>query len=162
MSTASQPDRPVAKPAPIRSESLLRFRREAWWQVTFPVIVAALLAVAGVVLTIVLGGPAGASVVADYSLVLLIILNLIGGLITLAIFAGLAYAVTALLRATPPYTNAAQQFVDRIYRWIDHQTDRLAHVVIVVRSTLVGLSSYLRRRGIIPEDEPEQPPAGDS
>lgn len=162
MSTAPQLGQPDAKPAPIHSESLSRFRREAWWQVTFPVVVTALLAVAAVVLTIVLGGPAGASVVADYSLVLLIILNLIGGLITLAIFAGLAYAITALLRATPPYTNAAQQFVDRVYRWVDHQTDRLAHVVIVVRSTLVGLSSFLKQRGIIPDDEPEQPTTGGS
>ncbi len=138
---------------PVRSESLARFQREAWWQVTFPVVMAAVLALAAIALVIVLGGGQAASVVADYSLILLILANSVLGLILLAVLGGLIYLVNALLRATPPYTNAAQQFAERIYRWVDKQTDRIAHVVIVVRSTAVGISTYLRRQGIIPNGD---------
>lgn len=142
----------------VHSTSLARFRREAWWQVTFPVVAAAVLALAAVVLVLALGGGQAASVIADYSLILLILANAVLGLILLAMLGGLIYLITALLRATPPYTNAAQQFAERIYHWVDKQSDRIAHVVIVVRSTAVGISTYLRRQGIIPDSDK----AGDS
>lgn len=140
-------------PRKVRSESLARFRRESWWQVTFPVIAASVLALAAVILVIVLGGPQAASVVADYSLMLVILANLILGLVLLAVLAVLIYLTTALLRATPPYTNAAQQLMDRVYRWVDRQTERIARLVIVIRSTLVGINTYLRSRGIVPGGE---------
>ncbi len=144
-----------ARPSPrrVRSKSLARFRRESWWQVTFPVIAASVLALAAVALVIVLGGPQAASVVADYSLILVILANLILGLVSLVVLAGLIYLITALLQATPPYTNAAQQFMERVYRWVDRQTERIARVVIVIRSTLVGINTYLRSQGIIPGGE---------
>lgn len=155
--SASPPSR---RPTAFNPETARRFRREAWWQVTFPVVAVSLLAVAAVVLVLAVGGPGAASVVADYSLILLAIPNLIGGLVVLAIFAGLAYLFSALIRSTPPYTFVAQDFMKRVYEWVDRQTDRIAHTVILARSALAGLQFYLKQQGFIPDtgpaDEPEQ------
>ncbi len=129
--------------------TLARFRREAWWQVTFPILMVALLAIAALVLLIVLGGPAAVSVVADYSLALLIILALLPILIVLALVGGLVYLVSVLIRSVPPYTHKAQQFMEQVYKWVDRQTDRLAGAVITIRSALAGLSVIGR--------QPEQP-----
>ncbi len=127
-------------------ETLARFRRETWWQVTFPVLLVALLAIAALVLLIVLGGPAAVSVVADYSLALLVILALLPILIVFALAAGLVYLVSLLIRKVPPYTHKAQQFVQRASDWVDQQTDRLAGTVITIRSALAGLGAVGQRQ----------------
>jgi hypothetical protein len=105
MTTAPPPPgspAPAETPPEVNTETVARFRRQAWWQITFPVLAVTLLAVAGVVLLIVLGGPAAVSIVADYSLWLLIALGMVIAVVPLAI------------------------------------TDRIANVVITVRSVLVG------------------------
>lgn len=158
MSEDTQPEvAPEQAPAGLTRESIVRFKREAWWQVTFPVVVVAILSVAGLVLLIVLGGRDSISVVADYSLVLLLIPVLLGGLLILALGAVLIYVISALIRAVPPYTGIAQQRMEQIHRKVDEITDWIAGIVISARSLLAGLNVYLRQAGAMPDVEPGQP-----
>jgi hypothetical protein len=134
-----------------------RFRRQSWWQVVFPVVVVSALSVAALVLLLVLGGPGGVSVVADYSLVLLVILALLGGLLVLALLGGLAYLITRLIGTIPPYTYAVQTTMQQVYEWVDRQTDRIAQAVITARSAMAGVEYYLRKQGIEPAAPDVQP-----
>jgi hypothetical protein len=141
MTTAPPPPgspAPAETPPEVNTETVARFRRQAWWQVTFPVLAVTLLAVAGVVLLIVLGGPAAVSIVADYSLWLLIALGLVIAIVPLAIAGGLAYLMFKLIAGTPPITYKVQTFLGKVYEAVDSVTDRIANVVITVRSVLVG------------------------
>lgn len=126
--------------------TLRRHRREAWWQITYPMLMMVALAVAGLVLLIVLGGPPAVSVVADYALALLVVVSVLPLLITLALAVGLVYAVTALIHSAPPYSYKGQQIAQRVYKWVDAQTDRLAGIVITIRSALIGISTFLRQQ----------------
>lgn len=152
---ADSPQPLISIPETGNPRTLARFRREAWWQITFPVVLVAVLSIGGLVYLLLRGGPPAVSIVADYSLILLIILALVAGLIGILAVFGLIYAVSLLIQKTPPYTYAVQQLVEKIYRWVDKQTDRIAGVVITARSVLVGINYYLRTQGIIPEDSAE-------
>ncbi len=126
--------------------TLRRHRREVWWQITYPMLMVVVLAVAGLVLLVVLGGPPAVSVVADYALALLVIVSVLPVLIVLALAVGLVYAITVLIHSAPPYSYKAQQIAQRVYKWVDEQTDRLAGVVITIRSALIGISTFLRQQ----------------
>jgi hypothetical protein len=150
----TQSDLPHLSPPVERNpETTARFKRQSWWQITFPVLAVALLSVAAVVLVFLLSGPEGTSVVGSYSLILVIIPTLIGGLVVLGLVIVLTYWIGRLIRAIPPYAYKAQQGTNRVYQWVDRATDRIAGVVIAVRSTLVGVNVFLRERGIIPSAE---------
>ncbi len=153
----TEADRPKA-PTERNPVTAAQFRREGWWQITFPVVMVVLLSVLALVLIGVLGGPGTASVVADYSLGLLIILALIAGLLVLLLAFGAIYLVSLLIQKTPPYTYVAQKAIQRVYEWVDRLMNRIANVIILVRSTLAGLKHYLKQQGytipgVKPEDE---------
>lgn len=143
----------VKKSVDSNAESLKQFRKESWWQIVFPVLLVSALAVAALVMIVVLGGAASASIVADYVLVLLIILGLFAGLITFVIMALLAFLVSKAIGGIPPYTQAAQGYMQIAYKWVDKQTSRIADVVIVFRTSLFAIEMFLRQRGIIPEEK---------
>lgn len=143
----AQPDEP--------HESYKRFKRQAWWQITFPVLLIALLSVGAVVYLGILsfGGGSGepASILADFALGLLILLWLVGGLILLAIVGGLVYLMTLLIQKTPPYTAGAQRIARQVYDRVDEWTDKIASVAITARAALTGLEYFLKKNGIIPD-----------
>ena len=156
----SMPDK-TTLPSSTRAEiheSFKRHKKEAWWQVTFPVLVITLLSITAVILTYVLGKEQGApSIVADYALILLIILGLLGGLIVLAPVVALIFGISALIKKTPPYTSKAQSFMRDVYEWVDDMTDRIANIIILARSALAGVNAYLQAQGIIlPRDNAPQ------
>jgi hypothetical protein len=158
MSEEIQPDavRPRV-PDERNPETHAIFRREGWWQITFPVVAAALLSILAIVLIAVLGGTGVASIVADYALGLIILLNLIAGLLVVALVIGAIYVVSLGIQKTPPYTYVAQKAVRRVYERVDRLMNRIANVVIMVRSAFAGLKHYLKEQGYIPvvksEDE---------
>nr|MBN1228962.1 hypothetical protein [Anaerolineae bacterium] len=141
---------------PWNPETRRKFRRESWWQIIFPVVLVAVLSVTGLVLLLVFGKKEGASIVADYSLVLLIILSLIAGLLVLAAVAAAAYGVGKAIPAIPPYTGAVQNYTKIAYEWVDAQTDRLANLVITVKSTLAGVMHFLKSQTAETTAKPEE------
>lgn len=129
-----------------------QFKRQSWWQVAFPVLVVAALAVLAVVLLIILGGPPALSIVADFSLILLSLIAVLLVLVVLALFGGLVYLMSKLISKTPPYTYKAQMFVENVYRWVDEATDRVADVVIQARAKAAGVNTAMREAGIDIDD----------
>jgi hypothetical protein len=163
MSEDAQPDvSPKGPPTARNPESTAQFRREAWWQITFPVLIVALLSIGAVVLLVVLSGPTGASIVADYSLILVIIPNVVAGLIVLLLLGGLIYLLARVIRTLPPYTNVAYESVKKVHGWVDKITDRIAGAVIAIRSVLAGIDFFLKAQGIEAEDGPDAEAAGTS
>ena len=153
MSQSAPSSQAATQPEP--HESYRQFKREAWWQITFPVLLVGLLAIGTVVYIGVLSFSGGsgqpASVVADYGLALLLILALVGGLILLAIVAALVYGISFLIQKTPPYTAGAQRIARQVYSKVDEWTDKIASVFITARAALAGLEYFLKENGIIPD-----------
>lgn len=130
-----------------------RFRRESWWQITFPVLVTALVSLASVALIYILSGKAGVSVAADFSLILVILLNLLLGAFVLALVIGLLYLLLRLLNLLPPYANTAQETMQKVHSKVDQVTDKIAARVITIRSLIVGINVYLKSQGVIPDEQ---------
>ena len=91
------PTQSKPEPEEVNPVTQKRYKRQAWWQVTFPVIVVAVIVVALLVLLAVLGGPPALSIVADFSLALLCLLAALPVLVVLAIFGGLVFLMVAML-----------------------------------------------------------------
>jgi len=157
MSQSAPSPQTTARPEP--HESYKQFKREAWWQITFPVLLLSLLAIGAVVYVGILsfGGGSGqpASVVADFGLALLLSLALVGGLILLAIAVALVYGISLLIQKTPPYTAGAQRIARLVYSKVDEWTDKIASVFITARAALAGLEYFLKKNGIIPDPNKE-------
>jgi len=112
-----------------RRESQVRHRRESFWQITLPMLVAVL--VMGVAFAlIVLAGPAGISGVADLSLALLSIPLLLLCLIPLALVVGLLVGVVFVLRNAPRYSEMAQDTSARVAGIVDDAMKRVTNAII--------------------------------
>jgi hypothetical protein len=158
MSENAQPE--PGPPTERNPVTTARFRRESWWQIQFPVLLVALLAVGAVVALAVWGGGDAIQAVAAYSLSLLLIPALVVVLLLVGIGGALVYLMFKLLRLVPPYANVAQQELKGVHQWVDQATNRLAGGLIAVRSTLAGINTYLRREGYLSKDDETTGSAG--
>lgn len=112
-----------------RRESQARHRRESFWQITLPMLVAVL--VMGVAFAlIVMAGPAGISGVADISLALLSIPLLLLCLIPLALVIGLLVGVVVVLRTAPRYSEVAQDASVRVAEIVDNAMKQVTNAII--------------------------------
>jgi hypothetical protein len=141
----NQPERPL--------ESTLRFRRQSFWQITFPIIGITLGLLVGVVLLYLSAGVPGTSIVADFSLMLVAIPFFLIGLLALAILIGLLYGVAWAIRTLPPYTNTAQRGMEQVYLSVDRITTQAVSLLISGLALLGGLSQTIRKLGIVPDGE---------
>ena len=153
MSQSAPSPQTMAPPEP--HESYKRFKREARWQITFPVVLVSLLAIGVVVYLGILsfggGGGQPASIVADYGLALLLIVALVGGLVLLAVVVALVYGISLLIQKVPPYTAGAQRILRQVYTKVDEWTDKVASVFITARAAVAGFEYFLKKNGIIPD-----------
>jgi len=139
--------KPKQRPTERNPITTARFRRQSWWQVIFPIVAATLL-MAGLVIWLYLGtGASGASIVADYVLILLLIALFLFGLPFVFILFWLSTQVGRGIQGLPPYANSFQQTMRRVHSTVDRWTNRIAGGVITVRSVLGGINSYLKQRG---------------
>jgi hypothetical protein len=131
---------------PANHESVHRARREAWLQIYLPVIVVALVAIGMMIWLSVGGSAADASILADFSLALVILPACVLGLFVIGTFIALTIGIVRLVQGIPPYTGKVQRFMKRVYEGVDAFTDRIAGVVIAIRSFLVGLEALIKRQ----------------
>lgn len=129
-----------------------RFRRESWWQITFPVLVVAVLMLGCAAATFVLSGSAGVSIVADYSLILLSVPTLIVGLIVLVITVAITYVIMLLLRHIPPYAFIAQQHVQNARDGVVSFMGKITGAMIGFLSVLSGIGLFLKQVGIMADN----------
>jgi hypothetical protein len=141
-------------PIPERNpETHKKYRQEAFWQITFPVLlgVIALLAVSGVMIWAGLSGSGNLSKWADVSLIWLILPVLVVFLLFLAVLGALVYAVILLLQVLPRYTYKAHQAFEAASGLVKRGSDAATEPVMRAASTAAGLRTLLRslsrRRG---------------
>lgn len=122
-----------------------RFRRQSWWQITFPVLAVAVLLLGCVIGLFLVVGVPGVSVTADYSVILLSFPTLIIGLVVLILTVALTYLVMILLRRIPPYTFVAHQYVEKVHSAVVGLMNKITGAVIGFLSILSGISLFLKR-----------------
>src|SRR5512138_2678207 len=98
MDVQSQPKPgPRFSPTARNPKTEARFRRQSWWQITFPVLAVTVLVLGCVVGLFFMTGTPGVSVIADYSVILLSLPVLVIGLIALVVTIALTYLAMVLL-----------------------------------------------------------------
>jgi hypothetical protein len=158
-SPTTTPPTPSTPPTARNPATTARFRRESWWQIIFPVVLVGTISLGVVVFLGIMafagepGSELPASVVADFTLILLILLALVGGLILLALVIAVWYGVTYVVRAIPPYTFVAQQSVDKVYQATNNVSNKIAGVIISIRGFFLGIKLFLENQGWLPAQE---------
>ncbi|MBU1660261.1 MAG: hypothetical protein KKD28_02170 [Chloroflexi bacterium] len=121
-------------------------RREVFWQITFPLIIGAILIVGLAVWTAIAAAQGGnVSQPADASLVFLLIPTLAMALILLVIIAGFAYAVIWLNKNIPPYARQAQDFFASARDIVRKGADKVVEPVLRIQSALAALRALRRK-----------------
>jgi hypothetical protein len=123
-------------------------RKQVLWQITVPLIIAAILILVLAVLAAT-GSSQGASLWADIALIWLLIPVMIASLILLVLLAGLVYAVVWLVRAIPAYALQAQNFM----MMVASQVERLGNLIVepimranAILASLQALGRSLRNK----------------
>lgn len=143
------------RPTERNPKTMARFRRETWWQITFPMIVVVVVLLGGVAGLFFWRGTGGVSVVADYSMILLLIPLLFLGIIGFAIMIGLIYLVGQAMHLIPPYTYVAQKATFSVRDQVVSIARRITNFVIGIRSFLDGIGNFLKERGFAPDIPPD-------
>lgn len=111
-----------------------RHRRDVFWQIAAPMVLAAAGALA---LMVVVASPARAgqrSTFADVSLIFLVAPAMLGGLILLAVLVGLGVVSVLLVRELPYWMHAAQDFMRRVAAETRSVAGRVTDALTSVRS----------------------------
>lgn len=150
------------RPTARNPKTLARFRRESFWQITFPMIMLIVVLLGGIAGLFAWRGEGGVAVVADYSMILMIVPLLLVGVIALAAIIGLIYLVIRAMELIPPYTYVAHKATFTVRDQVTAVANRITGFVIGIRSFLDGIVRYLKQRGLIPDmpDEAASPDAG--
>lgn len=122
-----------------------RHRREVFWQIIFPLLLAFLL-LGTVVAILIFSGTSTADLSrwADVSLIWLILPALIIALLFLIILVAIIYLITVVLQMTPRYARIIQLYFEIGKYKISHITNQITEPIIKVRS-LWSILSYPRR-----------------
>jgi len=130
---------------PGRSPSLLRHKRQFWWQILLPVLLAVLFGLVVAVLAVYfsLSGGAHTRLWADISIIWLVTpllaLAMVVGVILVLLILGLD-RLTCLL---PRYTGLIQGFLARAATGVERIANRVARPVIWIRQAGGSLRSVL-------------------
>ena len=134
-------------PKPVH-ESYLRHRKQRMGQIVLPMILAALLFIAVIVLINIVtfrnGGDAARW--AAISTIWIVIPIMIASLIFLAILVGIIYLLARLLGIAPIYTNQAQNFVHKLAIRIRLAADASVKPVIFWDSLGASINRLLGRK----------------
>jgi hypothetical protein len=122
-----------------------RFKRQSWWQITFPVLMVALLLLGSVAALFYFTGIPGTSVTADYSVIVLSIPMLVLGLVVLGIIAALTYLVMLLIQRIPPYTFVLHGYFGQARDTVVGLMGKITGALISFLSILSGISLFLKQ-----------------
>lgn len=113
-------------------------RRQSFWRVTFPVILAGLVVIGLTVLAIVTtagGGNDQDSHWANISLIWLLIPSIFGGIIMLAVVGVFIFVMVKLLNVTPTAAATVQHYMIRVSQIACTVSDKVSAPVIKTKST---------------------------
>ena len=127
--------------------SYLKHRKQVVRQIILPVVIAAVLMIALIVLisfaTFSSGGDVGRW--AAVSTIWIIIPTMLAGLILLAIMVGLIYLMARALSALPTYTGIAQDYVYKAKAYINRGADMAAKPVIAIDGFVEKIKAFFER-----------------
>ena len=129
-------------------ESYLKHRKQRVWQIILPVVLAALLFIALIVL-IIIAASRGTGDVARWAAVSTIWISIpiiIMSLILFAVLAGLVYLLIRLLQIAPVYTGKAQDLAYKVARTARRGADAVAKPFITLDSLGASLNRILGRK----------------
>ncbi|HEX9388773.1 MAG TPA: hypothetical protein VF918_20775 [Anaerolineales bacterium] len=134
-------------PKPVH-ESYKRHRNQLTGQIILPVVFAALVCIASIVLVNIATFRDNGDVArwAAVSTIWIVIPIMITSLIFLAVLVGLVYLLGKLLHITPTYTGKAQDFVHKLAIRIRLVADKLVKPVIFLDSVGASLNRLLGRK----------------
>jgi len=134
-------------PKPVR-ESYKRHRKQLTIQIILPVVIAALLFVALIVLINVATFRDNGDVArwAAISTIWIVIPIMVASLIFLLVLGGLVYLMKRLLNITPTYTGLAQDFVHKLAIRIRLAADAVVKPVIFVDGIGASINKLLGRK----------------
>ncbi len=134
-------------PKPIH-ESYKRHRKQLTGQIILPVVFAALVCIASIVLVNIATFRDNGDVArwAAVSTIWIVIPIMVTSLIFLAVLVGLVYLLGKLLHITPTYTGKAQGFVHKLAIRIRLVADKLVKPVIFLDSVGASLNRLLGRK----------------
>jgi hypothetical protein len=121
-------------PRPRNPETHAQLRREALRQIYIPLGVAVLALVVVMGLTIFMTGLPARSVWADVSLIYLSFFALAGGVVVLALVAGLVVGLWYVLRELPGYFKIAQDFMLLVSLRVAEYSQKVANLFITLRA----------------------------
>lgn len=134
-------------PQPVH-ESYRRHRKQLISQIILPMVIAALLFVASIVLIYFATFRNNGDVArwAALSTIWIVIPIMIASLIFILILGGLVYLMKRLLNITPTYTGLAQDFVHKLMIRIRLAADALVKPVIYLDSVGASINRFLGRK----------------
>ncbi len=119
-------------------------KREVFWQITLPFILAVIIFLAACVLIIFVSQPASNRLFSDISLIWLILLAFIPTLLLIAIVGGLAYLVIRLIGILPKYARKVQDIFNLIQTKVHQGSDAASKPFITIQGLISGIKSQLR------------------
>ena len=133
-------------PKPVH-ESYLRHRKELAWQIILPVVFAAILLIALIVLINIAtfrdAGEVGRW--AAISTIWIVIPIMVAMLIFLILLIGIIYLIARLLNITPTYTGIAQDYVYIAAGYIKRGADAIIKPVLQLNGILASITAFFER-----------------
>jgi hypothetical protein len=129
-------------------ESYLKHRKQRIWQIILPVILAAILFIALVVLVIIAtsGGTGDTARWAEISTIWVSLPIIFMALVLFIILAGIVYLLIRLLQIVPIYTGKAQDIAYKVARFARRAADAVAKPFIALDSLGASINTLLGRK----------------
>jgi len=128
--------------------SIKAHKRQKFWQITFPLILAVLLILAVAILTSIsaFGEESGAGRWAAISTIWLVIPVMVLALIAMALLFAMVYGMARLLKIIPPYTGKAQYYVNKAADKIHIAADTLTKPVMMGGGLIASLKTLFGKK----------------
>lgn len=135
------------QPKPARVQPNPVHRRQVFWQIWFPLGMAALIVAAAAVLAAVFSasGQVGSGQLASVSIIWMILPMLVTGIIFMLFTAGMIFLLARGLRILPVYTRLIWIYAEIIQLRTTEILDRLVNPVIQGRSRAAGWKAIFTR-----------------
>ena len=144
--TSSKNTAKAKLPQPMH-ESYLRHRKQLTWQIGLPVVLAAILIIALVVLINIATFRDNGDVArwAAISTIWIVVPICIGMLLFLVLLGGLIFLLSKLLNVTPRYTGLAQDYVYKAAAAVKRALDALVNRVIAFQGVLASVHEFFQK-----------------
>jgi len=128
-------------------ESYKRHRKQLVWQIILPMVLAALLFIALIVLISVATFRDNGDVArwAAISTIWIVAPIMIGLLIFTALLGGLVYLMKKLLNITPTYTGLAQDYVHIAMGYVKRASEAIVKPVLQLNGILASINAFFER-----------------